>query len=71
MVENEGVIFVREAQIVGGGERLLAEIVKIKSRHTHEGARHVDAAAVQRQILRRALMTAGKPRPGRVERLVG
>ena len=40
-VENDGVIFARDAQIVGGGERLLAKIMKRKTRDPHGGARHV------------------------------
>ncbi len=73
MIENDRVVFARDAQIIGGGERLFAQIVKAKPRHAHESARHMHAAAVQRQrqILRRAVIAAGQPPPGLVHRLVG
>ncbi len=65
-----GVVFARDAQIVGGGERLFAQIVEGKARHAHKGARHMHAAPLQRQVLRRALMAAGEPPPGVVERRI-
>ena len=70
MIENDGVIFAADAQIVGGRQRLFAQIVKGKARHPHGGARHVQAAALQRQVLRRAGIVADQPPPGLVERAV-
>ena len=43
VVDDQGVEFVRDPQIVGGAERLLAQIVEGEARHAHRGARHAHA----------------------------
>ena len=45
MVWNSCAIF----EIVGGGERLLAQIVEGEARHPHGRARHLDGAALHRE----------------------
>ena len=61
-VENDGVVFVRDAQIVGGGKRLLAQIVEGKTRDTHGGARHVHACALDGKLLRLAVVPGASRR---------
>ena len=70
-IDHDGVVVVRESEIVGRRKRLLAQIGEEEPRHAMRRARHVQDAALDRNVARPADRVAGQLDPGRVERGVG
>ena len=69
-VDDDRVVLPRDPQIIGGGERLLAQIVEGKARHAHRCVGYAYGAPLERKLLR-AVVPAGKPPPRTIERGVG
>ena len=71
MVEHDGVEFARDPEIVGGGERPLAQIVEREPRRAlaARGTRTTRPFTIE--VERARLLAAGEPPPGLVERCLG
>src|SRR5262249_45177851 len=67
MIEHDGVVLARDLEIVDGGQRLLAQIVKREARHSHDRARNANGASLYQQILRLPGVTRGEAAPGLIE----
>jgi hypothetical protein len=63
--------FVCDFEVVGGRERLLAQVMKRKPRGPHGCEGHVDDPPLEGQVEGNAWMTRGEAEPCLIERLIG